>query len=114
MPCTVPAATVRSTARLACTAPKRLSMARIATAGATGAMARRAALQVLQRDRADAAERAQPGRRRALQAACPRDADTPRSVQADAGRLGAAGLGPPGGERRQPLRGGSTLICRHE
>jgi len=33
MPCTVPAATVRSTASLACTAPKRLQMPRNATAG---------------------------------------------------------------------------------
>jgi hypothetical protein len=36
MPCTVPAATVRLTARLACTAPKRLSMWRMATAGGAG------------------------------------------------------------------------------
>jgi len=41
-----------------------------------------------------------PGRWRALQAAWPRDAAIPRPVQADAGRLGAAGLGPvEGGER---------------
>jgi hypothetical protein len=44
----------------------------------------------------NAADRALPGRWRALQAAWPRDTAVPRPVQADAGRIGAAGLGPLG------------------
>ena len=49
---------------------------------------------------------ASPGRQRALQAAWPRDAAILRPVQADAGRLGAASLGPLGGAAK-PQRGGS-------
>jgi putative ABC transport system substrate-binding protein len=53
---------------------------------------------------ANAADPALPVRWRALQAAWPRDAAIPQPVQADAGRLGAAGLGPLGGAAK-PLRG---------
>ncbi len=61
-------------------------------------------------DPADAADPASPVRQRALQAAWPRDAAIPRPVQADAGRLGAAGLGPPGGEAAEGRFGGGTII----
>src|SRR5262245_37924293 len=44
MPCTVPAATARSTPSLACTAPKRLRMPRSATAGAAIAVTERSEL----------------------------------------------------------------------
>ncbi len=55
---------------------------------------------------AAAADPALPVRQRALQAAGPRDATLPQPVRADAGRLGAAGLGPLEGERRSRSGGG--------